>query len=158
MGKYPFSARAAYCTGAACPLDSMNLSRPFISGFLGSIFISLKYRAVTMSAADREPPGCPDPALCTSFITSVLILDAIFSYFFKSIDFLRFVRFIFRRDAPSVSRRAYARDGTSLIDYYYFNGFPSSWQFPNLHLALFLRPAAEFHSARRSSPSTVVYL
>ena len=42
FGKYPFSARAAYWTGAACPLESTNLSLPFICGFFGSMFISPK--------------------------------------------------------------------------------------------------------------------
>lgn len=84
-GKYPFRARAEYCTGPACPFERMNLSLPSIFGFFGSTFISLKYSAVTISAAESEPPGWPDPALCMAFTTPTLTSAAVFSRAFISI-------------------------------------------------------------------------
>src|SRR5262249_30436255 len=56
-------ASAAYNTGAACPLERMNRSRSGQWGFLGSCRRNPpKYRAVTISTADSELLGCPEPA------------------------------------------------------------------------------------------------
>src|SRR3989454_2800162 len=63
-GKNPRSARAAYQTGQAWPLLRTNRSRSGHVGFFGSTRSVWKYNAVTMSAADIEPPGWPLCALC----------------------------------------------------------------------------------------------
>ena len=62
-GKKPLCANTEYNAGAVCPLDSTNLSLSSISGFLGSTCILAKYRYVSKSEIEREPPGCPDFAL-----------------------------------------------------------------------------------------------
>ena len=59
-GKNPFLANALYKTGAAWPFDNTNLSLSGFFGLLESMFISLKKSVVTISAADKDPPGCPD--------------------------------------------------------------------------------------------------
>src|SRR6266705_1166440 len=63
-GKKPRSAKAAYQTGQAWPLLRTKRSRSGHVGFFGSTRRTWKYNAVTMSAADIEPPGWPLCALC----------------------------------------------------------------------------------------------
>ena len=46
--------------GQTWPFESTNLSRSGQFGSFGSMFSSEKYSAATMSAAESEPPGCPD--------------------------------------------------------------------------------------------------
>jgi hypothetical protein len=49
------------------------------SGFFGSCFIMWKYSATRMSAADSEPPGCPEPASYIILIEWALTFLAIVS-------------------------------------------------------------------------------
>ena len=62
-GKNPLWARAEYSPGALCPLESTKRSLSSLSGSLGSMSISSKYKKVNTSAEEREPPGCPALAL-----------------------------------------------------------------------------------------------
>ena len=60
-------------------LIKTNLSLPSIFGLLGSIFISEKYKAVSISVADKEPPGCPDFA--SAIIETIdLLISLAFSF------------------------------------------------------------------------------
>ena len=77
MSKYPFLASVAYNAGAQCPFDNTNLSLPFAFGFSESIFIWLKYKTAKISAQESEPPGCPEFALYTCSIISILMSFAI---------------------------------------------------------------------------------
>ena len=60
---YPFSASTAYRAADAWPFDKTNLSLSGESGIFASIFISLKYNTVKISAIENAPPICPDFAL-----------------------------------------------------------------------------------------------
>ena len=50
-------------------------------GFLGSTFNSTKYKYVNTSAADKDPPGCPDLAACVDLM---IPLRTSFAVFFNS--------------------------------------------------------------------------
>ena len=63
QGKKPALARVVKYNPDAWPLLRRNRSRSGSLGFLGSYFmIPPKNRSVTISVAERLPPGWPDPA------------------------------------------------------------------------------------------------
>ena len=68
----PNSAHVEYSTGAACPLESTNLSFPGFAGSCTSKFITEKNRQAMISAADIELVGCPLPAAVVARIESIL--------------------------------------------------------------------------------------
>ena len=57
--------------GQTWPFESTKRSRSAQFGFWGSMCISEKYSAATMSEAEREPPGWPD---CASYIMVTAVL------------------------------------------------------------------------------------
>src|SRR2546425_4390679 len=79
-GKNPRSARAAYQTGQAWPLLRTNRSRSGHVGFFGSTRRMWKYSAVTMSAADIEPPGWP---LCTLCVIRMMCFRRVTAFFLR---------------------------------------------------------------------------
>src|SRR6185436_2498957 len=58
----PASERTAHRMGAACPLESTNTSAREPEGSEGAQRISSKNRTETISAADMQVVGCPEPA------------------------------------------------------------------------------------------------
>ena len=92
-GKNPRSASAAYSPGAQWPLLSTKRSRLGSWGCSGSMRISRKYRYVRTSAADRLPPGWPDPAPWVASITPIRTRVAVsFNCSVSSFVIVKFLR------------------------------------------------------------------
>src|SRR5699024_11316249 len=79
ISKKPLLAKQLYNAGEQCLLDKTNLSLSSHFGFFSSIFISLKYNTVKISAIESEPPGCPDFPEYTASIIPFLTSTAFFS-------------------------------------------------------------------------------
>ena len=83
-GKKPSLPSAAYWMGQTWPFESTKRSRSGHLGSFGSTCISEKYSAATMSAAESEPPGCPD---CASYIIVTAVLRSSFARSLSSFIF-----------------------------------------------------------------------
>ena len=71
--KNPFWHKIAYNPGLPCPLDKMKRSLSAQFGFDASIFNSWLKSTESISAAENDPPRCPEPASFNMSKTSFLI-------------------------------------------------------------------------------------